>query len=49
MAAGARGTQGGQGEAAAVIRESDGGAQRQGSSVGGEKSWDSGDLDDRAW
>lgn len=40
--------QGDQGEAAAVIWESDGGAQRRGSSVGGEKLWDSGDLDDRA-
>lgn len=43
MAAGARGAQGDQGEAAAVIWESDS------SGVSGEKLWDSGDLDDRAW
>ena len=49
MAAGARGTQGGQGEAAAVTQESNGGAQKQVSRVGGETSWDCGDLDDKAW
>ena len=43
LAAGARGAQGDQGEAAAVTWESDG------SSVSGEKLWDSGDLDVRAW